>query len=145
MPFSKECLIKMSDGTSKRIDSINTGDSVMDMYMRACKITKITKLSSHVIVIALHNNTETFKMTPDQPILAVWTDINQKCAFRTLNESCINTVKLKCKPSPFDTKSICLIGSIDESDVNLTDTVYSIEVASPSKTFFANGVIAKSI
>lgn len=145
MGFSGNVLVKMADGTQKQIQDIKADDNILDMNMRPSRVIKKNIETKQVVKIQIENFAEC-KVTPTQEFFCFWKDGTQsKYGYRTLNASNYNQLSLKSTSNIFTNANLKTIVAFDDSDINLTDQVYSLKTNSNTQTYFVNNIIVKNV
>lgn len=139
--FDKDALIKMADGTHKKIGMINIGDYIVNKLNHSVKVNRVHKINtSDIIEIILDNDFPTFYTIPTTKFLFRNTDEGSHTSFYyKISDVDIKTSKLKSSMKIFSPESDITIDSY--KIINKQIELYCLHISDSTFSFFINNCI----
>ena len=143
--YSAETLISMVDGTFKNINNIRVGDKIYNKLFKPVSVSRIhLQENTPVAEIQLNNGTGVFFISPTTKVFSHCSRIDgSQCAeYCTIADTHAEGGKLKNSIKILSPESDVVFTTFNNSNVSLTKTTYCIHTLDPTRTFFANKIIA---
>jgi len=135
----------MANGTNKHISDIQLSDTLLDMFMKPCRVTKkivITNCTSYNVT--LNNSTGSFYVHKDQPIRNTTSNSGGGVILSWDSISNAYDKNAVLSSSGLITKTGNPIHILNFTADTTARTLYNLGVDNTIKTFFVNNVVVQS-
>ena len=141
--FSEETMITMADGTKKNINLLTRGQLILNKNNKMIKVLEVVSYPNRPVVgIQLDNETGVFFACPNTKVYCSYQNNNRTVAdYIPLHQVNDNNAILKNSLKMFDPSSNVNIVTYDNTDENLTKTLYKLITIDSGTSYYANGIL----
>lgn len=141
--FSEETMITMADGTKKNINLLTRGQLILNKNNKMIKVLEVIPYPNRPAVgIQLDNETGVFFTCPNTKVYCSYQNNNKIIAdYLPLHQVNDNNAILKSSLKMFNPSSNVNIVTYDNTDENLTKTLYKLITVDNGTSYFANGIL----